>query len=312
MENNKYTEDELALFNEEGIDINTLENDITDDNSQNESRPDINEDLPMAEEDNPENNADVEVPVDNEPQEETTPLIGGKFKSYDDLLKAYNELERHSGNQASQINELRKQVGGGSPNNTPVPERITQEDMFGNVTDEQLSELIISHPKEFISQMMNVLKSDVQNTVSKESTVNKYLDEFFSGNSDISEYSEEFKNLCSELNNPQYALEVIRGRKAGNLDELMANEEYVKKNLNGGKLDSFLNDESIYEKLGDNVKQKIIDDYVKNVKASKSNVSPLNSDVGYASKVPPKTYADFNEMRDDSVNFLRELENNKN
>lgn len=312
MENNKYTEDELALFNEEGIDINTLENDITDDNSQNESRPDINEDLPTAEEDNPENNADVEVPVDNEPQKETTPLIGGKFKSYDDLLKDYNELERHSGNQASQINELRKQVGGENPDNMPVPERITQEDMFGNVTDEQLSELIISHPKEFISQMMNVLKSDVQSTVSKESTVNKYLDEFFSGNSDISEYSEEFKNLCSELNNPQYALEVIRGRKAGNLDELMANEEYVKKNLNGGKLDSFLNDESIYEKLGDKVKQKIIDDYVKNVKASKSNVSPLNSDTGYASKVPPKTYADFNEMRDDSINFLKELENNEN
>lgn len=308
MENSKYSPEELALFNEEGIDVNAIDNDITDDNSQGESRSDINEDLPGAEEDNPQN-----IPADNtdvsEPQKETTPLIGGKFKTYDDLLKAYNELEKYSGSQASQISELRKQVAGGNgQGQETVPERTTQGDMFGNVTNEQLSEFMIGHPKEFVEQIVNQLRNDVASMTERENTVNKYVDDFFSENSDIADYKDEFRELCNELNNPRYALEVIRGRKAGNLDELMANEDYVKRNLEGGKLNGFLNDESIYEKLGDNVKQKIIDDYVKSVKQSKSNASPISGETGYASKVPPKKYSDFTEMSDDAIEYLKELE----
>ena len=183
--------------------------------------------------------------------------------------------------------------------------------MFGNVTNEQLQQFMLERPKEFIAQLLNELKRDTKNIVSQENTVNKYIDEFFSENSDIELYRDEFKRLCTELGNPQYALEVIRGRKAGNLDELMANTDYVQKNLKDGHFNSLLSDENISSQLGEKVKQKIISDYIESVKKSKSDVSPLNSNTGYASKVPPKTYENFNDMRDDSIAFLNELENER-
>ena len=321
MSNEKYTPEELELLEYEGVDVNSLDNpqsnDITTDNPQNADLRDINTDLPAEGEDNPNNTSDNLDNLNNEPStEKTTPLIAGKFKSYDDLIKAYSELERHLGTQTSTINELRKQVESKTSqpdNTTTVPDnnRITQEDMFGNVTDEQLQQFMLERPREFISLLTNQINNNTMNVVNRQNSVNKYVDEFFSENSDLASFTDEFKALSQELGNPQYALEIIRGRQAGNLDNLMNNTDYVQRNIKDGKFSSFLNDENISSQIGEKVKQKIINDYIESVKKSKSEVSPLNSNTGYASKVPPKTYENFNDMRDDSIAFLNELENER-
>lgn len=51
---------------------------------------------------------EVEEVAETEPAEEEVTLIGGKFKSQDDLLKAYEEAQRKLGEQGSELGELRR------------------------------------------------------------------------------------------------------------------------------------------------------------------------------------------------------------
>lgn len=70
------------------------------------------------------------------PEEETPALIGGKFKSVDDLLKSYQELESDRGRLGNEIGELRKLVEERfSPEQQPQP----QQPFFGyGPSDDQI------------------------------------------------------------------------------------------------------------------------------------------------------------------------------
>ena len=317
---NNYTPEELELLEAAGFntDDNSSEeenNDINTDNSADKSgNPDnIKADPQTAAVDNPDNSADNTQPQNNEPANtQTTPLILGKFKSVDELINAYTNLESYSGRQASQISELNQKLSANVPanGNSPVPSQNTKitQDFFQNVTDEQLQDYMVSNPKEFFNYLINDVVLRARNEVSRDNSVNDYVQKFFSDNPDMAGYIDEFKSLTEEIGNPEYALNIIRGKKAGNLTSLLSDERFIQDNLNNGNLDSLLSDDKIASRLSNNVKQKIIDEYVKGLEASKSNVNLMNNSSGAISKLPPKSYGNMYEMHDDAVEFLKQLE----
>lgn len=316
---NNYTPEELELLEAAGVNMedNNEEkqsNDINTDNPQNNEDPNnINADPQTAAVDNPDNSADNTQPQNNEPADaQTTPLILGKFKNVDELINAYTNLESYSGRQASQISELNQKLSANVPanGNSPVPSQNTKitQDFFQNVTDEQLQDYMVSNPREFFNHLISDVVARARNEVNRDNSVNDYVNNFFNENPDMAGYIDEFKSLTEEIGNPEYALNIIRGKKAGNLNNLFADERFIQDNLNNGNLDSLLSDDKIASRLSNNVKQKIIDEYVKGLEASKSNVNLMNNSSGAISKLPPKSYGNMYEMHDDAVEFLKQLE----
>lgn len=74
---------------------------------------------------------DQEPPAEAEPSQ--AELIGGKFKSVDDLLRSYQELERNRGQLANEVGQLRRDVEEmrSAPRQpTPTPFGPTDEQIF--------------------------------------------------------------------------------------------------------------------------------------------------------------------------------------
>ena len=84
------------------------ENQIVDENLVSDEVPELSEntDIEVGFSENTQN--DYEEGQANAPLEN---LILGKFKSVDDLSKAYQELEKLQGNQSQELGNLRKNVG---------------------------------------------------------------------------------------------------------------------------------------------------------------------------------------------------------
>ncbi len=327
MSKNNYTNEELAMFEFAGVNPDEEEsanaednNDIIADNlpASTEDPNDINTDPLSADEGNPVSTADKGAdnnaqPQNNEPAtEQTTPLILGKFKSVDELKNAYTNLEAMSGRQASQISELNRKIAEGLPQNgqTAVPQvkkEITQ-DMFSGINDEDLQQMLFSNPRGVLTALMEDVSQKAKEDAKLETTANDYVNKFFAENPDMMTHIDEFKALTAEIGNPDYALEIIRGRKAGNLNDLLKNEQFVSDNMKNGNFKSVLSDEGIFSQLGDNVKQKVIDEYLKGIESSKSKATVMNSNSGSISKLPPKTYENVFDAFDDNVAFLKELE----
>lgn len=327
MSKNNYTNEELELF--KYAEVNPDEEDTTDiveddaiiaDNlSEEQEDPNNITDPQTADADNLINSADGSAaeqnaqPLNNEPaKEQTTPLILGKFKSVDELMNAYTNLEAMSGRQASQISELNRKIADGLPQNgqTAVPQNKSEitQDMFSGISDEDLQQMLFSNPRGVLTAIMQDVTSKAMEDAKLETTANDYVNKFFAENPDMMAHIDEFKGLTAEIGNPDYALEIIRGRKAGNLNDLLKNEQFVSDNIKNGNLKSVLSDEGILSQLGDNVKQKVIDEYLKGIEASKSKATVMNSNSGSISKLPPKTYENVYDAFDDNVAFLKELE----
>ncbi len=322
---NEYTPEEIEMFEYAGINPDeetnasseTNDNIIADNLTDNLEGPNnIDEGPQTAAVDNPVNTAEEGAnaqTLNNEPAlEQTTPLILGKFKSVDELMNAYTNLEAMSGRQASQIGELNRKIAEGLPQNgqTTVPQKeneITQ-DMFGGLSDAELQQMLVSNPRGVLTALMQDVTSKAREEAKLENSANDYVNKFFAENPDMLPYIDEFKSLTAEIGNPDYALEIIRGRKAGNLNDLFKNEQFVSDNMKNGNFKSVLSDEGILSQLGDNVKQKVIDEYLKGIETSKSKATVMNSNSGNISKIPPKTYDNVFEAFDENVAFLKELE----
>lgn len=325
-----WTEDDIALFQSMGLDENGEP--IADDDGDNQIGPyNINDEgMPVNPEDDPDNlpnpnnqnnpdeasalsnsvsdgETNLETSTVTEPATEQTPLILGKFKNQAELERAYQEQQNFLGRQSTEIGELRRQL-----NQTAQPKHpIAGDDIFGGVTNEQLLAAFSKNPKQFLTELIGIANSDTLNKAKQEiryeTEKEKYLKEFFENNPDFSDMKDEFLMISDEVANPEYAINILRGRKLGNLGNLFSDTTYLRKHLDSAGMQEILSDVSIIDKLGEKVVEKIIDNHLKKVKEGQSKVNLMTNDSGNLPKTPPKKYGNFNEMTEDAVSFLKEL-----
>ncbi|MBR5239919.1 MAG: hypothetical protein IKW04_05035 [Clostridia bacterium] len=329
------TEDDLELLRSFGLDEEG--NALADDNDgdtqngpQNINEESINpEETPdnLSESSTPDDevssnsdsdeNANLNTPQEPEPAKEQTPLILGKFKNQAELERAYQEQQNFIGRQSTEIGELRSRLQGQpqptSPTQNPSP--AGEPDLFSGLSNEQLLAAFSKDPKQFLKGLIDIANSDsirqAKQALRYETEKEKYLNDFFQNNPDFEDMKDEFLAISDDIKNPEYAINIIRGRKLGNLGNLFSDTSYLKKHLDSDGMKEILSDVSIIDKLGEKVVQKIIDDNLKKVKANQSKVNLMTADAGSAPKTPPKKYQSLQDVTEDAVSFLKELEKNK-
>lgn len=247
----------------------------------------------------------------NEPAlTEQTPLILGKFKSQAELERAYQELQNLLGRKSNEISELR-----GRLQSAPEEASSDNDGLFDGISNEQILEGLAADPKKFLTELLSIAGEGTlvkaKSALKAEAERERYLKDFFDGNSDFADLREDFIVISDRVQDPEIALNAVRGMKIGNLENLFSDAVYLKRHLDSPGMKELFADVAIAEKLSDKLKQKIIDDYLKKAKASQSQVNLMTNELGSAPKTPPKKYNSINDVTEDAVSFLKELEKNK-
>ena len=259
---------------------------------------------------NPENES-VNSPNEEPALKEQTPLILGKFKNQAELERAYLELQNRFGRQSNELGEIRKHLKNSPEGGASAP----VDELFGGLSNEDLLKSFSANPKKFLKEMLDIAGSETfaqaKEAIKAETERERYLKEFFEDNSDFEDLREDFVSISERVNNPEIALNAVRGMKLGKLDNLFSDTVYLEKHLDSPGMKAILSDVSVVERLSDKVKDKIIADYLKKVQESKSGVNLISNDAGALPKTPPKKYQSINDVTEDAVAFLKELEKNK-
>ncbi len=320
----KWSDEEVELFQSLGLDAdgnpiaegNDEDNpmDPLDINEGDTVTPDLNPDNLSASSEGAETPEAPVVPEDDslssqeEPAfTEQTPLILGKFKNQAELERAYLELQNRFGKQSNEIGEIRRMLS------HPPDENASSDNggLFSDIPKEQLMESFAADPHKFLKGIIEIAGTETlekaKEAIRAETQREKFLEEFFGQNSDFSELRDSFIEISEQVKDPQIALNAVRGMKLGQLDNLFSDTSYLEKHLDSPGMKAIFSDVSVVERLSDKVKQKIIDNYLKKAKESRSNVNLISNDAGSLPKTPPKTYRNFNDMTEDAVSFLKEL-----
>lgn len=321
----KWTEEELELFQSLGLDGDG--NPIPDSHAEDKPTAPLNinndetvtpdtvpDNLPQASEGAdapvspviPENDS-VNPPEEEPALQQQTPLILGKFKNQADLERAYLELQNLVGRQSNELGEIRRMLSH-PPDAAPVSDN---GGLFADIPKEKLMESFSADPHKFLQGMIEIAGAEAlekaKESIRTETQRERYLEEFFSENSDFSELREAFIEMSEQVKDPKIALNAVRGMKLGTLENLFSDTSYLEKHIDSPGMKAILSDVSVADRLSDKVKQKIISDYLKKVQESKSKVTLISNDAGNLPKTPPKKYQSFNDITEDAVSFLKEL-----
>jgi hypothetical protein len=245
----------------------------------------------------------------NEPPSGTTQeLLLGKFKTVEDLEKAYQESQSLLGKQGSELGEYRKMLQNNQLNMgiTNIPNQ--SEDVFEQMDDEDLVNSFLTNPKGFLKGFLELSKGEIVQSTKAERERDEYIQKFFNDNSDINYLKNDFMELFEKTKDPELSLLAVRGKSTGNLDSLLKNESFVSKNFSNDNLKKLFENENILNSIASNLPEKIkndiIQEYVKTLKETKAP-EMLGKNNGSTAKLPPKQYSNFGEAFDDNVSFLK-------
>jgi hypothetical protein len=238
----------------------------------------------------------------------------GKFKSPEELERAYLEIEKLSGRQANELGELRGKVNGGLPpaqnpaasfsaaagqNNGSVVDTL-----FGDYDNEKLSAALLAKPIEVLRAIEQGLLERTSQSFDYKNEVDRAARQFFGDNPDLVYMIDDFKDYANRYGNVEDALAMVRGKKAGNLDSLLDDDVFVKNNLNRGGLKRLFESDEVIGFLPDSVKAKIIEGHVGKLAESAPGVPPLAAGSGAAPARPARDYDSVDDILEETVRQL--------
>ncbi len=236
-----------------------------------------------------------------------------KFKSVDDLAKSYKELEQYTGRTKQELSELRNQMSTIQEQlqkqqpTTGQPEAPAQQ-VDSGPSDEELAEMMYSDPKGYtdyvvkqaLNQQSQATQAQAEDQAKWAETVNRYSE----SNPEIAEYAEDMAALIQE----DPSLKTEKGLRQAHL---MAKGMRPATAPTEPPLDinpkDFLADEHFVEEnvlSNPDIKQKIIQQYLKELQNGGTPVSIGNQAVGNTPLTPRTKPTNFDEAEDMAAEYL--------
>lgn len=245
------------------------------------------------------------------PQEE---LIGGKFKSVDDLLAAYQSVESFAGKkaqEAAQYKAMAEQINNQqSQFQDPAQEQTSQEAEIDPLEDEEaLSELLYSDPVKVIKMIRESAIKEAQSTVQplmerdaqaqKQAEWQERVDGFASEHPDLDRWSESMSRVIMEnpeLRDHPKGLELAyQAAKGQNYAEppdpttYLQDQDFVKNNIIGNE----------------EIKNQIIQEYLTELQNGGQPLSIGQSQAGGSTPItPPKRPGSIEEAGEMALGWL--------
>ena len=244
------------------------------------------------------------------PQQE---LIGGKFKSVDDLLNAYTNIESFAtkkAQEAAQYKAMAEQIQNQqSQFQDPAPEQTSPEEVDPLEDEEALSELLYSDPVRVIKMIKESAIREAQSTVQpllereaqaqKQAEWQERVDNFAAEHPDLDRWSESMARVIMEnpeLRDHPKGLELAyQAAKGQNYAEppdpttYLQDQDFVKNNIIGNE----------------EIKNQIIQQYLTELQNGGQPLSIGQSQAGGSTPMtPPKRPASIEEAGEMALSWM--------